>query len=209
MARGFFGRDLATKRRASLTKRLERASCPAMEESVTSALASFAALTSNSRGMIQPLRIRNGFVYQPAGDSPHSASDRRLPEPVDRPPATRIATSRGAALRLELTGLALFQSRPGRQDTRLNDVPVRARLSSEHGWADLIASQARRESPRGGSISELDKRQRQVQTALKNLAAAGLVELPSPRGSKTMFDGFRLANEEGRGARRRDRKSVV
>lgn len=196
-----FDKPLSAKRRESLARRLSRIGSPSMERSVSSAVESFRALSFARYDLMSSFRIRLGFAYLNSVPAGSSASDRRLPDADARPPATRIVTSRGAALRLELTALALAQARASRAGVRLASIPVRAQTRSERGWVDLIASPTQRPLAGRVSISELDKRQRHVQTALRTLAAAGLVELPAPRGTKTVFDGFVLGNEEGPGSR--------
>lgn len=148
------------------------------------------------------MKIRREFSYSTTPAAP-DASDRKAPPPVERPPATRIITSRGAALRLELTLLALTQlvRKPGAKAklTEL-DLPLTGD-SQTTAWADLVAAAPSGDSQtRDGFYSSRDKRTRSVRTALTTLEAAGLVSTPRSKSSR-QYDKFVLLHEAGREAR--------
>ncbi|OYO05341.1 hypothetical protein [Enemella evansiae] len=144
------------------------------------------------------LRLRPPFAHltKPiAGDS----SDRKAPPRELRPPATRISSSRGSALRLELTVLALVQMhrKPGAR-ARLADLEIPFTGDSRHtGWADMVAALPTDSNVGGIYHTARDKRAGTVRNALKCLAAAGLVDVPGKPGARNRFEGFVPLHEAG------------
>lgn len=120
----------------------------AKAESIGKANWSMRALASGPG--IQAVYVRNEFVdmalsgVQLVGDP----SDRRLSVKEDRPPAARLITPRGAALRVFLTALFEAQARvrPGQQpgNTRpLASRPSGVNFQAERAiWRQLIAQNA-------------------------------------------------------------------
>lgn len=143
------------------------------------------------------LVLRSGFVFRqdPAAVS-GDASDRLLPPPEERPPATRLASPRGIALKVFLTAAFVAQSRsPGERPTNtlpLNDLDAVS-------WVDLFATPA----VRGGGLktyaSIRDKKARQLQHALVRLSSpeVQLVHLPNAPKSVGKYEGFLLLHEQG------------
>jgi hypothetical protein len=87
------------------------------------------------------LRIRIEFAMRSNPAEPNgNLSDRLLPPRNDRPPAARLVSPRGIALRLYLTALFVAQSRsPG--DLPGNKLPL-ADADAPVSWIDLIATTA-------------------------------------------------------------------
>lgn len=144
------------------------------------------------------LRIRVEFAMRsdpavPRGD----LADRLLPPRNERPPATRLVSPRGIALRLYLTALFIAQSRsagamPG------NTLPL-ADTDAPVSWIDLIATPAERHSGRVYS-GQREKKLRQVHDALRRLSTPEnqLVRLPSSqRAGAGRYEGFLLMHEGG------------
>lgn len=200
-----FRPPLTSKRRKSLERRLERlvraSGTAGLAPSARAATAAW-QVVAGPAGLRSPLRVRDGFAYltKPSSVDP---SDRRLPPPEHRPPATRIMTPRGAALRLELIALAYAQAvhRPGSRVR--NSVPLTPRRADALpvGWRDLVASSSVRYGTTDVSVSVNDKKLRQLYTALDGLTAAGLVRLPTAGGPKVEREGFELLDERGPAAR--------
>lgn len=147
-----------------------------------------------TRGLV----LRTGFVYRPT-PAPAYASDRRVPKREHRPPATRIASSQGAALRLYLMALAENQIRLRAGASATNPLPIDGRGSVS--WIDLVASTAARSTSPGGTyLKAKDKMLRTVTGALKTLEDANLVHLPHATKAKGKFEQFVLLDETGSGA---------
>jgi hypothetical protein len=128
--------------------------------------------------------------FGPNGDP----SGRLLPPRNDRPPATRLVSPRGIALKLYLTALFVAQSRsagelPG------NKLPL-ADPDAPVSWIDLVATTAERHR----YVGQREKKLRQVQDALRRLynPRVQLVELPNfhsqPAGK---YESFLLMREGG------------
>lgn len=163
-----------------------------------------------SRFQSTGLRLRPQFAHltDPIdGDS----SDRKAPPRELRPPATRISSSRGSALRLELTVLALLQlhRKPGAK-AHLADLQIPIAGDSRNtGWADLVAALPRDSNARGLFYSARDKRARTVRSTLESLEAAGLVDVPGESGERNRFEKFVPLNEAGSGALREREEYAV
>lgn len=144
------------------------------------------------------LAVRSGFSYREEGIDA-DASDRRAPPHELRPPATRLITSRGAALRFAVTLFALVQTKrkPGAK-ARLKELGIEVGGNSKKlGWADLLVADAA-DSNRGGVyLTARDKRARSVRNALTALADAGLASIPGEPGARNRFEDFVLLNERG------------
>jgi hypothetical protein len=144
------------------------------------------------------LRIRVEFAWRDDPANPNGdLSARLVPPRNDRPPATRLVSPRGIALKLYLIALFVSQSRSAGElpDNKLPladpDAPV--------SWIDLVATPAERHR---GRIyrGQREKKLRQVQDALRRLSDPGvqLVELPNFRGKPVgKYEGFLLMREGG------------
>jgi hypothetical protein len=182
------------KERAKLRKRRSRLQGKA--ESVIDATAAMRKIAAPSG--IAWVYVRHEFVdtgvpvsVQRRGDP----SDRSLPAKEDRPPATRIMSPRGAALRVFLAALleAQARTRPG------NRLPLAAGGSTT-SWTDLTASDAESSDTPNYHMSASAKKIRQMESALDRLAAEKLVELTGKEeGPGTgKYEKFRLMHEGGR-----------
>lgn len=144
------------------------------------------------------LRLRRPFAHltDPIdGDS----SDRKAPPRELRPPATRISSSIGSALRLELTVLSLLQlhRKPGAR-AHLADLEIPIAGDSRHtGWADLVAALPTDSNVGGTYHNARDKRARTVRKALERLEGAGLVDVPGRPRERNRFEGFVPLHEAG------------
>lgn len=190
--------SLSAKRKELLNRRLRTAE--AIQSSAMEATKSF-KVAAGRYGLSDGLRIRHGFAHQ-AIPAP-SGSDRTLPPREQRPPATRVGSSRGLNLRLELILLALAQTsrRPG-QRWATNELPIQASSSNDApvGWVDLVASTATLRTGSRNFATANDKKAKQVESALHRLAAARLVELPTKvmgRRKVADFQHFMLLDERG------------
>ena len=169
-----------------------------MAESVGKANWSMGAVAS---GGIPVVRVRNEFVdmalsgVQLIGDP----SDRKLSVKDDRPPAARLITPRGAALRVYLTALLEAQTRvrPGQRPG--NTRPLATRPGGKISWIDLLASDAEPYGERKHHMSVSAKKTRQMTSAIGRLAKEELVELigTGKPGAKK-YEGFLLMHELGR-----------
>lgn len=186
-------RPLTAKQRSALERRVAR--LKATRGGVTHATAVGALLASD----LKDLRLRPGFVVRSTDVEGRGASDRSLPPREERPPATRIQSSRGSALRLELIAIALQQARHKKAGARAdNPLPVRPPRGSgdrNYGWIDLIASEPETYLEGHNHLTPDDKKVRQVESAVDRLASAGLVKTVAA-GRKT-YDGFQLLDERG------------
>ena len=144
------------------------------------------------------LAVRTGFSYRDQSTGVEG-SDRSAPPREVRPPATRLMSPRGAALRLALTLLAVVQStrKPGAK-ARIAELGIEVGGDSRRpGWSDFISADAT-DSNRGGVfLTARDKRARSVRSALLALADAGLVSIPGAPGERNRFEDFIVLNEEG------------
>lgn len=187
------------KERARLETRLRRLEAPGFDAHLAG-IATKLATFRRPAGKLDDLglRIRQPFSCR-STPIPGDASDRKAPPRELRPPATRIGSSLGSALRLELTTLALLQlhRRPGAA-AHLADLGLTiAGASQEIGWADLVAVNPS-DSNRGGHfVNVRDKRARTVRKALDGLEQAGLVDVPGKPGELNRYEGFVLLDEAG------------
>lgn len=144
------------------------------------------------------LVLRDGFSYRKKPVSV-DASDRKAPPPELRPSATRVMSSRGAALRLELMLLAVTQAnRKAGDRASLRALRIGSVGSSDSlGWSDLVAADAVNSHSRDVHITARVKRGRTVRTALQTLSGAGLVAFPDPVGVRGRYENFTLLDERG------------
>ncbi|MCT1479367.1 hypothetical protein [Microbacterium sp. p3-SID336] len=191
-----FTRPPNKREREKFERRLERLERPGYVEEVERIGASIPGPIATTN-----LTLRQGFSYRDAGIST-DASDRKAPPPEMRPPATRLMTSRGGALRFELTLIAVAQAnRKATSKARLKDLPIEGVGSSTSlGWTDLIAADASDSRNRHAFITAREKRARSVRSALATLEEAGLVVIPDKGGSRGRYENFVLLNERGRDA---------
>lgn len=184
------GMSRSDKEQATLRRRRERLT--AMESVIGQATIALQELALGSRHEV--IRIRPDFVYNPR-PAAVGASDRNAPAREHRPPATRLISSRGAALRTILIALfeAQVRSRPGTYPD--NNRPL-FRQPDVIGWTDLVASDA---TPSGSGrtyMSTRSKKGRQFCRTLDRLAAEQLVMLPGGKWGN-IHEGFLLMNERG------------
>lgn len=176
--------------------RLQMDGLSAHLESINDKLLTYERPASNLRSAGLRLRPQFACLTDPIdGDS----SDRKAPPRELRPPATRISSSKGSALRLELTVLALLQlyRKPGAAaHLAALQIPV-AGDSQNTGWADLVAALPSNINMGGTYYSARDKRARTVRSALETLEAAGLVDVPGKHGERNRFEGFVPLHEAG------------
>ena len=144
------------------------------------------------------LRIRIEFAMRSDPAAPHGdLADRLLPPRNERPPATRLVSPRGIALRLYLTALFIAQSRPAGAMPG-NKLPL-ADTDAPVSWIDLIATPAQRHSGLVYS-GQREKKLRQLHDALRRLSAPEnqLVRLPNiQRAAAGKYEGFLLMHEGG------------
>lgn len=138
------------------------------------------------------LRIRREFSWR-VDDPPIPISDRRPPGREHRPSATRILDSRGAALRLYLTILAVAQTTSWHTATHANPLPP----AGDFGWVDLLAGRLKKHGAPRMAATDRDDRLRTLQSALRSLHGAGLVELPHDGQPKGKYEGFLPLREGG------------
>lgn len=190
MKLNLFYLTLPEKEQEQLARRLDRLV-------VTERYIDGAVTKLQSLGRPKKMRVRHRFVYrsQPA---PGEVSDRRLPPPQDRPPATRVLSPRGIALRFYLIALCVAQirTRPGRRPS--NDLPLWIG-SDDTGWIDLIAVPVEAQHAGRFSASRSSKKQRQVISALRSLSdpSVQLVHLPNASKRSGKYEGFQLCEEGG------------
>jgi len=192
-------RKPTTKEREQLQRRLLRLQVeglPAHLNGINTKLAGYERSVGKLRTV--GLRLRRPFAHltDPIdGDS----SDRKAPPRELRPPATRISSSLGSALRLELTVIALLQlhRKPGAR-AHLADLEIPIAGDSQHtGWADLVAALPTDSNVGGIYHNARDKRARTVRKALERLEAVGLVDVPGEPGERNRFEGFVPLHEAG------------
>lgn len=195
-------RRATSKEQEQLRRRLARLQVPGLPEHLDGLNAKLQAYEGQGgRLREEGLRLRDQFVYltDPIdGDS----SDRKAPPRELRPPATRISSSLGSALRLELTVLALLQlhRRPGAR-AHLADLEIPIAGDSQHaGWADLVAALPTDSNMRGNFHNSRDKRARTVRKALERLETVGLVHVRAGRGARNRFEDFAPLHEAGAAA---------
>lgn len=190
-----FSRPLNSKERTAITARRDRL-LGQFGHSANNAKAALNDLR-NERGRFGGLSIRNTFVFLEMPLDDNCVSDRKAPPRSMRPSATRISTSKGVALRLYLTLLAVGQagSKPG-QRVQLPTMPIAA-FHTEQGWSDLVATEAVASGKGATAMSIRDKKARSLRAALNTLSEAGLVELPGAAGKRGRHDGFALLHEAG------------
>jgi hypothetical protein len=141
------------------------------------------------------LRIRVEFAMRTIPAAPNGdLADRLLPPRNERPPATRLVSPRGIALRLYLTALFVAQSRPSGTMPG-NNLPLAA-ADAAVSWTDLIATPGVRHRHHG----QREKKLRQLHDALRRLSSPELqlVRLPNfERASTGRYEGFLLMHEGG------------
>ncbi|MDF8263208.1 hypothetical protein [Luteipulveratus flavus] len=192
-------RQPTAKEREQLQRRLARLQVSGLEahlNALDTKLLSYERSVGKLR--TEGLRLRRPFVHlsDPIdGDS----SDRKAPPRELRPPATRISSSLGSTLRLELTVLALLQlHRKPKARAHLADLEIPIAGDSQHtGWADLVAALPTDNNVGGIYHNARDKRARTVRKALERLATVGLVDLPGKPGARNRFEGFVPLYEAG------------
>ncbi|MBB1033842.1 hypothetical protein G6031_05505 [Dietzia sp. CQ4] len=195
-------REPTAKEREQLQRRLLRLQTKGLSthlESIDDKLSKYERPASTLQSV--GLRLRPQFAHL-TGPIDGDSSDRKAPPRELRPPATRISSSRGSALRLELTLLALLQlyRRPGAKAHLAElQIPI-AGDSQNTGWADLVAALPTDSNVRGIYHSARDKRARTVGSALKRLEAAGLVDVPVEPGKRNRFEKFVPLHEAGAAA---------
>lgn len=143
-----------------------------------------------------PLKVRTSFVYRPHDPSAADYSDRRVPPPAERPPATRLLSPRGSALRLELILLGVAQRRKAGTEFT-NDLPLTPGYTQDNSraWVQLITTPAQYTNAGKFRATPLTKRTRSLAAALDVLAGAGLVDYPRAADARGKREGFLLMDE--------------
>ena len=150
---------------------------------------------------IPPVWVRYEFVdmalsgVQLIGDP----SDRKLSVREDRPPAARLISPRGAAVRVFLTALleAQTRTRPGEQPG--NTRPLASRHGGVSSWIDLIATDAEPYGEGKHRMGVAAKKTRQMVNAIKKFEKEELVEVPGTgKPGAKKYEGFLLMHEGGR-----------
>ncbi|KAF0956844.1 hypothetical protein [Rhodococcus sp. T7] len=154
------------------------------------------ALRGLSDGKLSEVRIRHDFLYQ---EKPLVGSDRKMPSRAERPPASRLVSPRGAALKLFLIALYEAQTRTKPGNRPDNTRPIVRRGRFDVGWIDLVASAAESSGAGRTSHRELEKRARQIRETVKKLADDDHLLLTLPNGTKSTgnYEGFLLNHEGG------------
>lgn len=171
-------------------KRLERLSVT--ERTIDGATAS---LKGSARW--HDVRIRARFVHQTKA-APDDASDRRLPARHHRPPATRLLSASGIALRFYLIALCEAQLRTRAGETPTNRMPLLVG-GTETGWTDLVALPVEAQGKLTTRSSPSSKKHRSVIKALQTLAdpEVQLVHLPHEQAETGKYEQFQLFDEGG------------
>lgn len=158
----------------------------------------------NKRVDLAHVKIRDNYAVLPA-PAP-SGSDRKLPVRSERPPATRLLTSRGSLLRFSLLTLFEIQTRirPGLKQLQ-NPRPLISTGGTSVGWADLLVTDTRNYKPAGTHRRSIDaqaKKQAQLKQTIARLAddSYQLLKLRAGAPSNKKFEGFTLLNECGKRA---------
>lgn len=140
----------------------------------------------------EQLRLRSGYAFH---SSPAAGSSRAAPPRSERPPATRLVSSRGCALRLHLTMIAVAQATcsPGRQPRRA--LPLDG--GKGPGWVQLLVTDSEDQKVGEYHLTYKDKKVRSAQGALEQLRRAGLVRLPRISERRQRYDDAELLDEEG------------
>lgn len=142
--------------------------------------------------MPDQLRLRMGYAFQATAAN---GSSRTAPQRSERPPATRLVSSRGCALRLHLTMIAVAQATcsPGRQPRRT--LPLDG--GKGPGWVQLLVTDSEDQRVGEYHLTYKDKKMRSAQGALEQLRRAGLVRLPRMSERRQRYDDAELLDEEG------------
>jgi hypothetical protein len=184
------GMARSDKERAALRRRRDRLTV--MEHPMRQSTAVLRKLALGSRQTV--IRIRPDFVYN-SRPAAVGASGRNAPAREHRPPATRLISSRGAALRTILIALfeAQVRSRPGTYPDNSRPLFTRPEVI---GWTDLVALDATASGSGPTYVSTRSKKGRQFCRTLDRLAAEQLVMLPVGKFGN-IHEGFLLMHERG------------
>jgi hypothetical protein len=139
-------------------------------------------------------RVRPSFSYRSI-PAPGGYSDRKVPPRRFRPPATRISSSQGSALRFFLMTLAVAQLTK-RAGSRPDHMPLLA-SSDRPGWTDFVVTDAEDQGRGKVFIPAKEKRARSIRSSLKTLDSAGLVALQESIGGRGRYENFLLLDEAG------------
>jgi hypothetical protein len=155
------------------------------------------ALRGLSDGKVSEVRIRDDFLYQ---EKPLAGSDRKMPSRAERPPASRLVSPRGVALRFFLIALyeAQMRAKPGQRPDNTRPI-ARTGGRFDLSWIDLVASAAKSSGAGRTSHREMEKRARQIRETVKKLADDDHLLLTLPNGAKSVgnYEGFLLNHEGG------------
>lgn len=172
------------------------------EEAITKATAAASQVVKNGPHTPGNIRIRASYIERE--DRASTGSDRKQSDRRERPPATRILTSRGSQLRFSLLTLFEAQSRtkPGGKPSK-NTRPLTSGGGSEVGWVDLLATDTRENKAsrdRKRSINASAKMDSQLKTSIEKLAdpTVELVQLDAANPHNRRFENFALLHEGGR-----------
>lgn len=196
---GTFGLDLSrplSKKEAEGFRARQARLEGSFGSSAASATRAFVQRVRTPGGLEGGLRLRVLFSCLGTPIISERISDRSAPPRELRPPASRLITSQGAALRLYLTMLAAAQvsTKPGKKYR--NTFPL-VGDSQQLGWDDLVASPAI-PSGRGRNVwMTRDKKARMLRNALENLHGAGLVQLLGQPGERGRYEHFVALSDAG------------
>lgn len=182
------------RERTVLAKRCERLRL--MQESIAEAAEQLRTLTASAS--IDTLRLRHGYVRLDTSPAAENASDRSAPERQHRPSATRLLSPNGIALRFHLIALLEAQTRtkPG---TRPGPSPRLLRgTGAQPGWTHLVATGATNTGQGRTRSTVVDKKLRQLHSAIKRLDEENLVDLPHIAAAHNKHEGFLLTMEDER-----------
>lgn len=189
------GLGFTEERREHLRRRCEEAK--SLAPVIADALEKLRQHTRH-RHKIKQLHVRQRFVYRD-DPAPGNASDRKLPPRKDRPPAGRIVSPNGIALRFLL--LAIFEAQTHTQPGKSPGNLLRLHAGGgQVGWADLIAVPGQAQGRFKTRSTPADLKTRRLHSALKTLAKPEnqLVHLPNEGLRYHTYENFLLNDEGGR-----------
>ncbi|CAM5673580.1 hypothetical protein MAUB1S_11896 [Mycolicibacterium aubagnense] len=122
-----------------------------------------------------------------------------------RPSATRLLSPNGIALPFHLIALLEAQARtkPGMKPGP-SPLPLKGLGSKKPGWTHLVATSAESSGSGRSRSSVVDKKLRQIHSALKRLRYENLIDCPNAAAPRGKFEGFLLTMEDERRRRTND-----
>lgn len=185
-------RRLNKRERVALTKRVRRIEAAADSiDHASSELRRLAAPRASST-----FRLRQGYTCLASPLAP--ISGRAAPPVEHRPPATRLMSANGIAMRFHLLALGEAQLLcPRAGTTHRNDREIgRSAAQAPTAWSDLLGSHAADSGPGNTSMLKRDKKIRHIHAGLDRLEHNGLVYLPNRSAVTGRYEQFVLLDEE-------------